>query len=153
MLINISKTISLAALLLAGVAQSSQAQSNETLALNINLTAVSQGNLTTNRDGTVTHLQVARITSKSIIQVLGTVLNTTFSHKARLQVLAPTSALDNWTIQIQDGTNAAVDVTGFFGHQPGSPSVIASGCVANRSRTVILAWTSSSLQDQSDFQP
>jgi hypothetical protein len=124
-LINLTKMFSVAALLIAGVAQTSlgQAQTNNLLALNIDLTAVSQGAVTTNWGGTVTDLHFSRITSRGIIQELGAALTNTFSGRARLVVVTSTNAPDNWTIQIQDGTNAPVDVTGFFGHQPGTPSV------------------------------
>lgn len=122
---NLSKIISVAALFMAGLAQTNfaQAQTNEVLSLNIDLTAVSQGPATTNHQGTITDLQCSRITSRSIIQVLGTALGDTFSRRAKLVVVTPTNSLENWTIQIDDGTNAPVDVTGFFGHQPGSVSV------------------------------
>lgn len=76
---NLLKSMCIGALLMAGVAQSSFAQSNEVLVLDIDLTAVSQGPVTTNRDRTITDVQFTRITSRSIIQVLGTALGDTFS--------------------------------------------------------------------------
>jgi hypothetical protein len=150
---NLSKIISVAALLMAGVAQTSFAQSNEVLVLNIDLTAVSQGPVTTNRDGTITDVQFTSITSRSIIKVLGTALGDTFSKRARLVVLAPTNSLEDWTIQIDDGTNTAVDVTGFFNHQPGSVAV--SGAKANtkngKSSVTDFSVDSLSLQDQTNY--
>jgi hypothetical protein len=152
---NLSKILPLAALLLAGVAQPNhaQAQTNAELALNIDLTAVSQGTATTNRDGTVTDLQYTRITSMGIIQVLGTALTNTFSHRAQLVVLAPTNSLDNWTIQIHDGTNTAVDVTGFFVHQPGSNSVSGAWTNKRTGQSGITDYSvdTFSLQDQNGF--
>ena len=46
-----------------------------------------------------------------------------FSQNARLVLLTPTNDLDYflWTFQVQDGSNN-VDVTSFFGHQPGRQS-------------------------------
>ncbi len=69
-MMNLSKMLPIAALLMAGVAQTSlvQAQTNEQLFLNIDLTAVSQGTATTNWGGAVTDLHVTRITSQGIIQ-------------------------------------------------------------------------------------
>ncbi len=150
---KISKIISIAALLMAGVAQTSFAQANEVLVLNINLTAVSQGPVTTNRDGTITDVQFTSITSRGIIKVLGTALGDTFSKRAQLVVVAPTNSLEDWTIQIDDGTNATVDVTGFFNHQPGSVSV--SGAKTNikngKSSVTDYSVDSLSLQDQTGY--
>lgn len=152
---NLSKLLPVAALLVAGIAQTSlvQAQTNEQLALNIDLTAVSQGAATTNWDGTVTDLHFTRITSRGIIQVLGTALTNTFSDRARLVVLAPTNALDTWTIQIKDGTNTAVDVTGFFSHKPGTPSVGGAWTNHRTGQSGITDYSvdSFALQDQTGF--
>jgi len=117
--------ISVAALIMAGAAQTclAQTQTDEVLVLNFDLTALSQAAVTTSSDGLMSEVQVTKITSKSIIQVLGTALGINFSHKSKLLALAPTNFLDDWTIQVQDGTNVAVNVSGFFGHQPGFPSV------------------------------
>ena len=150
---NLSKIITIAALLMAGVAQTSLAQTNEVLVLNIDLTAISQGPVTTNRDGSITDVQFTSITSRGIIKVLGTALGDTFSKRARLVVLAPTNSLEDWTIQIDDGTNTAVDVTGFFNHQPGSVSV--SGAKTNtkngKSSVTDFSVDSFSLMDQTNF--
>ncbi len=122
---NLSKLISMTALMMVAASQTTlaQTQTDEVLVLTINLTAVSQGPVTTNLDGTVTDVQVTTITSQGIIQVLGAALGDTFSANAKLQVIAPTNVLDNWTFQVKDGTNTAVNVSGFFGHQVGYPSV------------------------------
>jgi hypothetical protein len=122
---NVSRIISMTALMMAAASQTTlaQTQTDEVLVLTVNLTAVSQGAVTTNLDGTITDVQVTTITSQSIIQVLGAALGDTFSANAKLQVIAPTNYLDGWTFQVQDGTNPAVDVSGFFGHQVGYPSV------------------------------
>lgn len=151
---NTSTILTTAILLAAGVAQTGLAQSdpNATLCLNIDLTAVSQGANTTNWGATVEGLQYTKITSRSIIQTLGAALNDTFSRRAKLVVVAPTNFLDTWTIQIQDGTNAPVDVTGFFGHQPGSP---VTGSWTNRhgtqTGTVSYSIDTFSLQDQQGY--
>lgn len=147
----LSTILPVAVLVMAGAADSTlaQSQTNQTLYLNIDLTAVSQGTATNTQEGVVTDLQFNRITSRNVIQAIGTALNDTFSERARLVVLAPTNSLDTWTIQIHDGTNAAVDVTGFFGHQPGSP---VAGTWTNsrsgQSGTLSYSIDSFSLQDQ-----
>jgi hypothetical protein len=152
---NLSKLISVTALIVAGVAQTSlaQTQTDEVMVLNFDLAAVSQGASTTSRDGTTSDVQVTSITSRGIIQTLGTAIGANFSPKARLVVLAPVTFLDDWTIQIQDGTNVTVDVTGFFGHQPGFPSV---GGAWSNSRTKESGVTdfsvdTFSLQDQGGY--
>jgi hypothetical protein len=151
---KLTKLLTIVALLIAGAAQTTlvQAQTNNTLALDIDLTAVSQAGVTTNR-GTVTDLHFARITSKGIIQELGTALADTFSARARLVVVTPTNALDNWMFEIHDGTNAPVDVTGFFAHSTGTPSVGGSWTSSRtgESGTVDYSVDSLSLHDQSGF--
>jgi len=120
--------VPIAALMLAGAAQTTlaQTQTDEVLVLNIQLKEVSQGPTTTNRAGVVsTSVQVRRITSADIIQVLGTATWNTFSSNAQLVLLTPTNDLDAWTVQIRDGNNQ-LDVSGFFVHQPGALEVGSS---------------------------
>lgn len=121
---TLSKIISVATLIVAGAAQTgfAQTQTDEILVLNIDLTAVSQGPASTS-DGILSDVQVTRITSRSVIQAIGASLEQTFSPRALLEVIAPTNVLDDWAVQVQDGTNAAVNVSGFFVHVPGFPSV------------------------------
>jgi hypothetical protein len=124
-MITPSKIIPLAALLLAAALQSASAQvtnTYEALVLNFNLNAVSQGPTTTTSAGAQTSVSVSRVTSRDIIKVLGTATGNTFSARARLVVLTPTNNLENWIVQVQDGTTS-VDVTAFIGHQPGPDSV------------------------------
>lgn len=121
--------VAISALILAGVTQSGMAQipqTDEVLVLNVNLDAFSQGSTTTNRTSIVTPALVSEVTSRDIIQVLGVATGNTFSRKARLVLLTPTNDLEDWTVQIRDGSNAPVDVTGFVGHQKGSPSVTST---------------------------
>ena len=116
------------ALILAGATQSmlAQTQTDEVLVLNIQLNAVSQGPTTTNRAGVVsTSVQVHRITSGEIIQVLGAATGNSFSTNAQLVLLTPTNDLDAWTVQIRDGNNQ-LDVSGFIAHQPGALEVGSS---------------------------
>lgn len=152
---NVSKAICIAALLLAGVAPVSfaQTQTIETMNLDIDLTAVSQGPVTTNHDGTISNVQCTRITSRSIIQVLGAALGDTFSKRARLVLIAPLDSLDDWTIQIQDGTNSPVDVTGFFDHKVGAVSVSGARTNTKNGNSAVTDYSvdSFSLQDQTDF--
>ncbi len=117
--------VPIAALILAGAAQTSlaQTQTDEVLVLNIQLNAVSQGPTTTNRAGVVTtSVQVRRITTRDIIQTLGAATGNSFSARAQLVVLAPTNDLDTWTVQVRDG-NSQLDVSGFITHQPGTTEV------------------------------
>lgn len=119
------KIIPLAALLMAASWQSANAQStqvDEVLVLNFHLTGVSQGPTTTTTSGVTADVKVSEITSRDVIRVLGTATGNSFSSKARLEILAPTNDLENWTVQISDGTKT-VDVTSFVGHQPGGASV------------------------------
>jgi hypothetical protein len=132
-MITAYKFIPAAALLMAAALQTAPAQTtniDEALVLNFNLNAVSQGPTTTTPAGVVADVKVSTITSRDIIVVLGTATGNTFSRKARLVVLTPTNNLEDWTVQIQDGSTV-VDVTGFVGHQPGSASV-GSAWVARR---------------------
>lgn len=120
--------IPIAALMLAGAAQTTlaQTQTDEVLVLNIQLKAVSQGPTTTNRAGVVSSsVQVHRITSGEIIQVLGASTGNSFSTNAHLVLLTPTNDLDNWTVQVRDGS-VQVDVSGFITHQPGTTEVGSS---------------------------
>ncbi len=153
---TLSKITSIAFLLVAGVAQTTFAQTNVTMVLDIDLTAVSQGTTANSgkhdNGGAISDVQFSRITSRGIIQVLGASLGDSFSKRAQLIVIAPADSPENWTIQIQDGTNAPVDVTGFFNHQPGSVSVSGTTNAKHGNSTVInYSVDSLSLQDQSGF--
>lgn len=146
---HLSRILSVSALLAAGAlwTNAAHAQTNETLALNIELTAVSQN--ATNS----TNVQCVKITSRGIIQDLAASLGTTFSHRAKLVVIAPSDALDNWSaVQVMDGTNV-VDVTGFFDHAQGS--LVVQGTRTRgwggSSTTVSYSVDSFSLMDQSGF--
>jgi len=122
------RIVPLAAFMLAGAAQTMQAQTqtDEVLVLNIQLNAVSQGPTTTNRAGVVTtSVQVHRITSQDVIQVLGAATGNSFSTNAQLVLLTPTNDLDTWIVQVRDG-NAQVDVSGYIAHQPGAAEVGSS---------------------------
>jgi hypothetical protein len=120
------KIIPAAALLMAAALQTATAASvtniDAALVLDFNLSAVSQGPTTTTSAGVVADVQVTKITSRDIIAVLGASTGDTFSPKARLVVLTPTNDLEDWKVEIQDGTTS-VDVTAYIGHQPGADSV------------------------------
>jgi hypothetical protein len=102
---------------------SAQVQTDEVMAMNIQLTMVVQGPTTTTRNTVSTGVNVVRVTTRDVINALGTATGNSFSRNARLVLLTPTNNLDYflWTFQVQDGSNN-VDVTSFFGHEPG-PSV------------------------------
>ena len=125
-MITAYKIIPTAALLMAAALQTAPAQTTNidaALVLNFNLNAVSQGPTTTTTAGVSASVQVTKITSRDIIDVLGAATGNTFSKKARLVVLTPTNDLEDWAaVQVQDGTTA-VDVTGFVVHNPGVESV------------------------------
>lgn len=141
--------------MMAGVAQSSlaQTQTDEILVLKINLTAVSQSAVATSQNGIITDLQTNTITSADVIQALGASLGDTFSATAKLEVLAPTNGLDSWTFQIKDGSNPAVDVSGFFSHQMGYPSVGTAWVNSTTGQSGITDYSvdSFSLQDQGGY--
>jgi hypothetical protein len=151
------RIVPLAALMLAGAAQTmlAQTQTDEVLVLNIQLNAVSQGPTTTNRAGVVTtSVKVHRITSQDVIQVLGAATGNTFSSNAQLVLLTPTNDLDAWTVQIRDGNNQ-LDVSGFIAHQPGTTEVGSSSFNPRTGNASGADYgvDSFSLQDQGGFPP
>jgi hypothetical protein len=155
-MITPSKLIPTAALLLAVALQSASAQvtnTYEALVLNFNLNAVTQGPTTTAAAGAETTVQTSRITSRDIIKVLGAATGNTFSARARLVVLTPTNDLENWIVQIQDGSTS-VDVTGFIGHMPG-PNSVGSSLVRRNGDTTSTEYSIDgfTLQDQAGFPP
>jgi hypothetical protein len=99
---------------------SAQSQTDEVMAMNIQLTMVIQGPTTTTRNAVSTGVTVVNVTTRDVINALGAATGNTFNKNAKLVLLTPTNSLDYWlwTFQVQDG-NVAVDVTGFFSHQPG----------------------------------
>jgi hypothetical protein len=127
---------------------------DEVLALNIQLYTVSQGNMTTNRDRISSNVQVDKLTSRDVIQALGASTGYGFSAQARLVLLTPTNNLDNWTVQVRDG-NRKIDVTGFFSHIAGSPSV-GSAWVSTRTGAAggtDYSVDSFALQDRPGYPP
>ncbi len=122
---SLMKIVPLAALLGTVAIRSSLAQGTETdelMQLDFQLNAISQGPTTSTRNTVATTVVMHTITSREVIQVLGAAMGVSFSPGAGLYLLAPTNNLDAWTIQVRDGA-AKVDVTPFFGHQPGANSV------------------------------
>lgn len=156
-MITRSKLIPMAAVLLAAALQTASAQpvtnTYEALVLNFNLNAVSQGPTTTTSAGAQTTVQTSRVTSRDVIAVLGAATGNTFSRHARLVVLTPTNNLENWIVQVQDGTTS-VDVTGFIGHQPG-PNSVGSSLVRRNGSTTATEYSIDgfTLQDQAGFPP
>jgi hypothetical protein len=113
-------TIAACVLAAASLTASAQEQTDEVMAMNIQLTMVLQGPTTTTRTTASTAVTVVNVTTRDVIKALGTATGNTFSRNAKLVLLTPTNSLDYWvwTYQVQDGSNT-VDVTGFFSHQPG----------------------------------
>jgi hypothetical protein len=113
-------TIAASVLAAAPLTASAQDQTDEVMAMNIQLTMVLQGPTTTTRTTASTAVNVVKVTTADVINALGTATGNAFSRNARLVLLTPTNSLDYWlwTYQVQDG-NITVDVTGFLSHQPG----------------------------------
>jgi hypothetical protein len=128
-----TKITALAALLLAVALSRAQAQTTQTdevLVLNFQLSTIAQGPAASVRGVIVSPVQTAQITSRDVIKTLGASIGNTFTGAARLELLTPTNNLQDWTVQIHDGTRV-VDVTDFFRHQPTSGSV-SSAFLVNR---------------------
>ena len=120
--------IPIAALVLAVALQTASAQvpqTDELLALNIQLNTIAQGPTTSARGVVRSTVQTSRLTSGDIVQAIAASMGTTFSGQAGLYLLTPTNNLDNWTVQVRDG-NRAVDVSGYFRHQDGASSVASA---------------------------
>ena len=150
------KLTAVAALLLAvaSPAVRAQSQTDEVLLLNLQLGAISQGPATSTKNEMVLHVQTSQITSRDVIKALGASTGNSFTSHAKLELLTPTNNLENWSVQIQDGTRL-VDVSGFFVHQPGSASV-SSAFLVNRTGDagdVEYSIDNFSLVDQPGFPP
>lgn len=120
---------SLGALLAVGTASTSLAQTNVitqtnvTLDLDFYLSTVAQGTVTTNHDTIVNGVEFGTINEASIISELGASTSNNFSRRAELWLVIPTKAPDDWSVEVRDGTNSPVDVTGFFTYAPGTNTV------------------------------
>jgi hypothetical protein len=119
----------LGALLAVGTAWTSLAQTNTvtqtnvTLDLDFYLSTVAQGTVTTNDGAIVNGVVFGNITEWSIISELGASTSNNFSRHAELLLVIPNSAPGDWSVEVRDGTNSPVDVTGFFTYVPGTNSV------------------------------
>ncbi len=125
------RTVALAtlgALLALGTARTSLAQTNltptnVTLNLNFYLSTVAQGTVATNHDVIVNGVVFGSINDASIISELGASTSNSFSRRAELWLVIPTKTPDDWSVEVRDGTNSPVDVTGFFTYAPGTNTV------------------------------
>lgn len=151
------KLTAVAALLLAVTLPAAKAQTSQTdevLVLNLQLGAISQGATTSTQAGVVRRVQTSVVTSRDVIKALGASTGNSFSGRAKLELLTPTNNLENWSVQIQDGTRL-VDVSGFFVHQIGSAPV-SSAFLVNRTGdagSVDYTIDNFSLVDQPGFAP
>lgn len=129
-------------------------QTDAVLNLSINLTALSQGPSSSAQGVVQTTVHASQVTSRTVIQALGASTGNTFSTKARLVLLTPTNNLDNWTVQVRDGS-AVVDVTGFFGHQPGTSTVDSAFLVTRTGDAgdTVYSIDNFTLQDEPGFPP
>jgi hypothetical protein len=149
---------SLAALMTVGIAQTTLAQTNTqtnlVLDLDIRLTAVSAGSVSTNHGVVMDGVDFTKITSRGIIQELGAATSNSFSEDAKLVLVTPTNSLANWTVEVRDGTNS-FDVTGFFGHTAGTNVVTSTFMNTNNgaSGTTDYSIDSFSLHDAAGSAP
>jgi hypothetical protein len=96
----------------AAASETTLAQTNLTQPLNINLTAIIAGAESTNDGVVIQSAKHIRLTTGDVISALGASLGTTFPVNA--QLLLTESTAGTLTVAVKEGTNAAVDVTGFF---------------------------------------
>jgi hypothetical protein len=80
--------------------------------INISLTGYSQGASNNTGTNATQKLNTTKVTTATVIQALGAVLDTTFSSKAQLQAISDTSG-DLQSIVVSDG-GQQTDVTSFF---------------------------------------
>jgi hypothetical protein len=114
-----------AALAFAGAGQLRAQQTNQVQNLNIQLFGFSQGG--SNQFGTMieTNATFVRVGNQQVIQALGAATSNSFSIASKLVVVSPLDG-GNLSVQVRDGSNAPVDVSGFFSFQAVSDSVNGS---------------------------
>jgi hypothetical protein len=94
------------------------AQANLTQPLNIDLTATIAGATATKDGVAIQTTQHIHLTTADVIAALAVALGTAFPTNA--QLLLTESSGGTLTVGLKEGTNAAVDVTGFFVFDPSS---------------------------------
>src|SRR5581483_3063090 len=104
------------------VAQSRADHTNVVQTLNIQLFAVTQGSTTTFGNIVTKNVNTVSISTRRVIDALAAATANTFSSTSKLVVVTPLDG-EATMVQVRDGTNAPVDVTGFFSIQQLSGSV------------------------------
>ena len=110
--------LSLATVMFVGTQAVYAASTNAVQNINLQLTFLTQGPYITNSPST-NHIRATvlknTVATKTVIAWLGAATTNTFSSKARLvRVKHFNASTNSTTIEIRDGTNAAVDVSEFF---------------------------------------
>ncbi len=113
----------LAAVAFAGALQVQAQQTNLVQNLSIQLFGFSQGGVSNFRGTVTTNVNIVQVGTRQIIQALGTSTGNTFSPFSRLVMVTPVDGSASPSVQVRDGSNTTVDVTGFFVIQSLSDSV------------------------------
>jgi len=111
------KTVKMAILAAFAFACALSVQAQETNLvqnLNIQLFGFSQGNVSTFRGTTVSNFNLVQINTRQIIQALAVSTMNSFSSTSKLVLVTPVDGSASPSVQVRDGANDPVDVTGFF---------------------------------------
>jgi len=136
---HVSKLLSLAAALAMATTVSAWAdQTNLVQELSIQLNGIKQGPTTTVRNQVITSLDSARVTTRQVVEALGTATGNTFSQSARLLVVTPLAGGYS-SVVIRDGGNS-VDVSSFFTHTQQGGEVTSSVLNLRSNRGVTNAY-------------
>lgn len=114
-------------------------QTNLVQTLNVQLFGYSQGGGGSFGGATVTNVNLVQISTRQIIQALGTATMNTFSPTSRLVVVTPLGG-GGPGIQVRDGNNAPVNVTDFLNLQPISGSVQSSLFNTRNGHGVVISY-------------
>jgi len=100
-------------------------QTNQVQNFNIQLFGFTQG--ASNQFGAMieTNASFVRISNPQVIQALGAATSNSFSLASKLVAVSPSDGGD-FSVQVRDGSNAPVDVSGFFTFEAVSDSVNGS---------------------------
>ena len=100
-------------------------QTNQVQNLSIQLFGFSQGGSNQFATMVETNVNFERIDTRRVIQALGAATSNSFSIVSKLVMVTPSSGGDV-SVQVRDGSNAPVDVSGFFTFEAVSDSVNGS---------------------------
>lgn len=139
----------LAAVAMAAVIQvRADLVTNVVQTMNVQLTGVSQGSAFQFGGTSGTNVNNVFINTRQVIQALGNATMNSFSSTSRLVVVTPINGGGS-SIQVRDGSNPPVDVTGFFTTQELTGSVDGSVTTTRPARTTSVSFLISrvALQD------